>query len=90
MVLNDAPCQALCNYFIENPTYQMKEEFYQDEEGLVLRAKWCQFLNKSGLFYLKKEGKYEVAATFPNTLAFFRGFFPKLQADYNSALPLTL
>lgn len=30
---------------------------------------------------MKIDGKYEVAATVPNLIAFFVGFFPKLKLD---------
>lgn len=90
MDMSSSACEALVTYFRENPTYYLDDEYYKGKDGLALRAVWCQFINKSGLFHLKKERKYEVAATLPNILTFFRCYFPRLKVDFSAALPLTL
>lgn len=78
---NNPHCQKLIDYFARNKTYEIKEEFYRTEVGFKVRSEWGQFCNKSGLLNVKIDGKYEVAATVPNLIAFFMGFFPKLKLD---------
>lgn len=82
-------CNRLISYFTKNNKYDYERSNYETEEGMKLRADWCQFLNRSRLLRVKLEDRYEVAATVPNLLLFFRSYFPRLQVPYAELVQLT-
>lgn len=72
MDLGSGTCQKLVKYFEENNNFRLKSEYYETEYGFKLRADWCQFLNKCSFLNIKNGGKYEIAATVPNLIVFFK------------------
>ena len=78
MNMEDAQCIRFKQYFDAYPKVHKEQSLYTTDEAFNERAQWCVFLNQSKIFKFKKEGKYEVCATFENLIAFFRTFLPKI------------
>lgn len=80
-MFNTKYCKQLVKFFENNNDIHHDAEYYDTDEGIKIRTKWCIFLNKRFFFQYKLEGKYEVCASNGNLIMFFKMFTPKIIFD---------
>jgi len=71
--------EELYLYFLINQNYSNNSDYYETAEGNTVRSNWCIFLNNRNIFKYKKEGKYEVCASFDNLINFIYYFLPNIK-----------